>query len=63
MRYWFYDERTKRVRGPHLDRFLVKQEGFSPDTKVALEGARGPEDWKPAKDVDALKSLLVPKGS
>jgi hypothetical protein len=59
MRYWIYDERTKTVGGPHLVKLLPKQPGFGPETKVAPQGARGPNDWKPAKDVDELKALFA----
>ena len=58
MRYWIFDERTKTVRGPHLAALLPKQPGFGPESKVAPEGARGPTDWKLAKDVDELKVLF-----
>jgi hypothetical protein len=58
MRYWTFDERTKSARGPHLIMVLPKQPGFGPESKVAPEGARGPTDWKPAKDVDELKFLF-----
>ena len=60
MRYWLYDERTKRVLGPHLAKLLPKQAGFGPDSKVAPEGARGAAEWKRAKDVDELKALFPP---
>ena len=59
MRYWIYDERTKRVLGPHLAKLLPKQPGFGPETKVAPAGARVPGDWKPAKDIDELKSFFT----
>lgn len=58
MRYWFYDESTKRVKGPHLAEFLTKQAGFGPETLVAPHGAGGGQDWKRARDVDELKALL-----
>jgi len=60
MRYWLYDERTKSVLGPHLVMLLPKQAGFGPESKVAPQGARGPQDWKAAKDVDELKPLFAP---
>lgn len=59
MRYWLYDEGSKTVLGPHLARMLTMQRGFGPESKVAPEGARGPGDWKAAKDVPELKSLLA----
>jgi hypothetical protein len=59
MRYWIYDERTKTVGGPHLAKLLPKQPGFGPETKVAPQGARGPNEWKLAKDVDELKALFL----
>ena len=55
MRYWIYDELTKRVMGPHLAEFLHNQKGFGPDSLVAPQGARGDKEWKRAKDVDELK--------
>lgn len=58
MRYWVYDEKKKSVGGPHLKMLLLKLPGFGPESKVALEGARGPNDWKRAKDVEELKSLF-----
>ncbi|HEX4048751.1 MAG TPA: hypothetical protein VH309_12990 [Elusimicrobiota bacterium] len=60
MRYWLYDDATKRVRGPHLLHLLPKQPGFGPESKVAPEGARGAGDWKKAKDVPELKGLFPP---
>jgi hypothetical protein len=59
MRYWLYDEDSKSVRGPHLAPVLPKQRGFGPESKVAPEGARGPADWKAAKDVPELKVLFA----
>lgn len=61
MRYWFFDERTKRATGPHLDMVLARQPGFGPESKVAPEGARGAADWRPAKDLPELKAFLEPK--
>jgi hypothetical protein len=60
MRYWLYDEVSKTVLGPHLALVLPKQRGFGPESKVAPEGARGPKDWKPAKEVEELKPLFAP---
>lgn len=60
MRYWLYDEAAKKVLGPHLLKLLPKQPGFGPESKVAPAGARGPADWKRAKDVDELKPLFPP---
>ncbi|MFI5361761.1 MAG: hypothetical protein ACHQ49_07305 [Elusimicrobiota bacterium] len=60
MRYWIFDERTKRVLGPHLAMVLSKQPGFGPETKVAPEGARGPNDWKRAEEIEELKPFLSP---
>jgi hypothetical protein len=60
MRYWIFDERTKRILGPHLAKLLPKQAGFGPESRVAPEGARAPTDWKRAKDVEELKPLLPP---
>ncbi|MFI5348509.1 MAG: hypothetical protein ACHQ2Z_03110 [Elusimicrobiota bacterium] len=59
MRYWLFDERTKRALGPHLALLLPKQPGFGPESKVAPEGARAPGDWRKAKDVDELKVLFT----
>ena len=61
MRYWFYDETSKRATGPHLDITLVKQPGFGPDSKVAPEGAKKSHDWKLAKDIPELDAFLDPK--
>ena len=44
--------------GPHLVHLLPKQAGFGLESKVAPEGARKSEDWKPAKDVDELKAFF-----
>lgn len=61
MRFWFFDEKNKRASGPHLDVFLVRLPGFSPESKVALEGARKSGDWKPAKDIPELQEILAEK--
>jgi hypothetical protein len=59
MRYWVFDERTRKVHGPHIAMTLPEQLGFGPESKVAPEGARGAKDWKRAKDVDELKILFA----
>ena len=59
MRYWLFDEASKSVLGPHLARMLMLQRGFGPESKVAPEGAKGPKDWKPAKDIPELKELIA----
>jgi hypothetical protein len=58
LRFWIYDERTKKVLGPHLLMLLPKQPGFGPESKVALAGTGAPVDWKRAKDVEELKVLF-----
>jgi hypothetical protein len=60
MRYWLFDERTKRAMGPHLVMTLAHQPGFGPEAKVAPEGARLAGEWKLAKDVPELQSLFAP---
>ncbi|MFI5346298.1 MAG: hypothetical protein ACHQ51_07985 [Elusimicrobiota bacterium] len=60
MRYWLYDERTKKVLGPHLVMLLPKQAGFGPESKVAPAGPNAAKEWKPAKEVEELKSLFAP---
>ena len=57
MRYWIFDERTKRAMGPHLAQLLPKHPGFGPESKVAPEGTK---DWKRAQDIDELKPLFAP---
>lgn len=59
MRYWLYDEAAKKILGPHLLKLLPKQKGFGPESRVAPQGARGPGDWKRAKDVEELKTLFA----
>ena len=60
MRYWVYDERTKKVLGPHLVITLVKVPGFGPETKVAPYGLTGAPEWKPAKEVPELAEHFAP---
>ncbi len=60
MRYWVYDERSKKVLGPHLLITLVKVPGFGPETKVAPEGARRASEWKRAKEIAELAELFAP---
>jgi hypothetical protein len=58
VRYWVYDERSKKVLGPHLVITLINVAGFGPETKVAPYGTRSTKEWKPAKDVPELAELF-----
>lgn len=60
MRYWFFDEKSRRATGPHLDMVLIKQPGFGPESKIAPEGARKSHEWKPAKDFPEFQALFAP---
>lgn len=58
MRYWFFDERSKKATGPHLDMVLSRLPGFGPDAKVATEGSGPAGAWKPVREVPELAAFL-----
>ena len=64
MRFWVFDKRTKKILGPYtLERFKSMPGLLTLDTKVAPEGSSRTQDWRKAKDVPILKTLLDAVGT